>query len=114
MFAGGVPALTSERYGDAFGQVKSLGIAGSTTASADEALTGRFWNAAIQYLMLAWRWYIELPIRSPLNESTREGEDHPARLFLRFVTNRGEKRLDARRGNGPVPIGCWRMSRGGT
>src|SRR3984893_16008747 len=45
---GGPPRLTSDRYSDAFDQVKSLGIAGSTTASADEALTGRFWNGAIQ------------------------------------------------------------------
>jgi membrane-associated phospholipid phosphatase len=45
---GGPPKLTSDRYADAFEQVKSLGIAGSTTASADEALTGRFWNGAIQ------------------------------------------------------------------
>jgi hypothetical protein len=44
------------------------------------------------YPMLAWRWYIELPIRSPLDERTREGDDHPARLFLRFTTDRGEKR----------------------
>jgi hypothetical protein len=44
------------------------------------------------YPMLAWRWYIELPIRSPLDERTREGDDHPARLFLRFATDRGEKR----------------------
>jgi len=44
------------------------------------------------YPMLAWRWYIELPIRSPLDERTREGDDHPARLFLRFKTDRGEKR----------------------
>jgi hypothetical protein len=44
------------------------------------------------YPMLAWRWFIELPIRSPLNERTREGDDHPARLFLRFATDRGEKR----------------------
>ena len=44
------------------------------------------------YPMLAWRWYIELPIRSPLDERTREGDDHPARLFLRFVTDHGEKR----------------------
>src|SRR5260370_10809228 len=42
------PRLTSDRYSDAFDQVKSLGIAGSTTATADEALTGRFWNGAIQ------------------------------------------------------------------
>jgi len=45
---GGPPNLTSDRYSDAFDQVKSLGIAGSTTATADEARTGRFWNGAIQ------------------------------------------------------------------
>jgi membrane-associated phospholipid phosphatase len=45
---GGPPKLTSDRYADAFEQVKSLGIAGSTTATADQALTGRFWNGAIQ------------------------------------------------------------------
>ena len=44
------------------------------------------------YPMLAWRWYIELPIRSTLDERTREGDDHPARLFLRFLTDRGDKR----------------------
>jgi hypothetical protein len=44
------------------------------------------------YPMLAWRWYIELPIRTPLDERTREGDDHPARLFLRFLTDHGEKR----------------------
>ena len=35
---------------------------------------------------------VELPIRSPLDERTREGDDHPARLFLRFITDHGEKR----------------------
>ena len=44
------------------------------------------------YPMLTWRWYIELPIRSPLDERTREGDDHPARLLLRFITDGGEKR----------------------
>jgi hypothetical protein len=44
------------------------------------------------YPMLAWRWHIELPIRSPLDERMREGDDHPGRLFLRFLTDRGEKR----------------------
>ena len=44
------------------------------------------------YPMLAWRWFIELPIHSPLDERTREGDDHPARLLLCFVENRGEKR----------------------
>jgi len=42
------PALTSDAYADAFDQVKSLGMVNSTTATADQALTGRFWNGAIQ------------------------------------------------------------------
>jgi hypothetical protein len=42
------PLLASESYRDAFNQIKSLGIADSTTATGDEALTGRFWNGAIQ------------------------------------------------------------------
>jgi hypothetical protein len=33
-----------------------------------------------------------LPIRSPIDERTREGDDHPARLFLWFITDRGDKR----------------------
>ena len=42
------PALTSDTYTDVLNEVKSLGIAGSTTATSDQALTGRFWNGAIQ------------------------------------------------------------------
>jgi hypothetical protein len=42
------PALSSDTYSDVFNEVKSLGIAGSTTATLDQALTGRFWNGAIQ------------------------------------------------------------------
>jgi PAP2 superfamily len=42
------PSLASDAYSDAFNQIKSLGIANSTTATPDEALTGRFWNGAIQ------------------------------------------------------------------
>ena len=42
------PALTSGSYSDAFNEVKSQGIANSPTATADEALTGHFWNGAIQ------------------------------------------------------------------
>jgi PAP2 superfamily len=41
-------ALTSDAYTNAFNEVKSLGIIHSTTATADQALTGSFWNGAIQ------------------------------------------------------------------
>jgi hypothetical protein len=42
------PALTSDAYSDDFNEVKSLGIMNSTAATADQMLTGRFWNGAIQ------------------------------------------------------------------
>jgi hypothetical protein len=42
------PALTSDRYSDDFNEVKSLGIMNGTAATADQMLTGHFWNGAIQ------------------------------------------------------------------
>jgi hypothetical protein len=42
------PKLTSDEYTEAFNEIESLGIENSTNATADEALTGRFWNGAIQ------------------------------------------------------------------
>src|ERR1700688_2003183 len=42
------PALTSEEYTEAFIEVKSVGIANSTSVTADQASTGKFWNGAIQ------------------------------------------------------------------
>jgi hypothetical protein len=42
------PELNSDTYSDAFNEVKALGIVNSTASSSDEALTGRFWNGAIQ------------------------------------------------------------------
>jgi len=40
--------LTSDTYSDDFNEVESLGIMNSTAATADQMLTGRFWNGAIQ------------------------------------------------------------------
>jgi PAP2 superfamily len=42
------PALTSDAYSDVFNEVKSLGIANGTSATPDQAMTGHFWNGAIQ------------------------------------------------------------------
>jgi hypothetical protein len=42
------PALTSDTYSDDFNEVKSLGIVNGTASTPDQALTGRFWNGAIQ------------------------------------------------------------------
>jgi hypothetical protein len=67
------PALTSDAYSDAFNQIKSLGIANSTTATADEALTGRFWNGAIQ------NYWNEIAQTVSLTHSLTTGQN--ARLF---------------------------------
>jgi PAP2 superfamily protein len=45
---GAPPALTSDTYAEASNEVASFGVTNSTTATPDEALTGRFWNGAIQ------------------------------------------------------------------
>ena len=42
------PALTRDTYSDAFNEVKTLGIENGTASTPDQALTGRFWNGAIQ------------------------------------------------------------------
>jgi hypothetical protein len=42
------PALTSDIYSDDFNETESLGIANSVAATPDQALTGKFWNGAIQ------------------------------------------------------------------
>ena len=42
------PALSSDSYEDALSEVKTLGQANGVVATADQALTGRFWNGAIQ------------------------------------------------------------------
>ena len=42
------PPLASHAYSVALAQVRSLGNATGATATADQALTGRFWNGAIQ------------------------------------------------------------------
>lgn len=35
--------------------------------------------------VLTWRWRVEVPVTSALDERTREGDDHPVRFFLEFA-----------------------------
>ncbi len=42
------PALTSDDYANAFNEIKADGVINSTSATADQALTGHFWNGPIQ------------------------------------------------------------------
>ena len=42
-----------------------------------------------EYPTLTWDWFIETPISGRIDERTRQGDDHPARLFLRFTDSTG-------------------------
>lgn len=62
-----------------------------------------------QYPRLAWRWYIEQPVESSLDERTREGDDHPARLFIAFRTASGEdRRMEVIWGNKALKAGDYK------
>ena len=41
------------------------------------------------YPILDWEWLIEFPVSSPIDESTAEGDDHPARLLLLLEDRQG-------------------------
>jgi hypothetical protein len=62
------------------------------------------------YPVLAWRWYIELPMRSPLDERTREGDDHPARAFgkgsIMKLGSREERSADTT-GSSTLSVELW-------
>jgi hypothetical protein len=70
------------------------GIPALRLATDDSAsMLFRHVDIALQaYPILAWRWYIEQPIKSPIDERTEAGDDHPARLFLTFESAGGDTR----------------------
>ena len=39
--------------------------------------------------LLSWDWFIEQPITSEVDERTKAGDDHPARLLIRFEDTKG-------------------------
>lgn len=59
--------------------------------------------------LLAWRWLIEVPIDAAADERSREGDDHPARLYLSFKTRSGERRaMEIIWGNRVLGRGDWK------
>ena len=49
------------------------------------SIFGRNTDIALADLsILTWDWFVEVPIISDTDEATREGDDHPARLFIAF------------------------------
>ncbi len=65
------------------------------------------------YPILAWRWYVEQGIDSPVDELTAEGDDHPARLYLVFEGADGETRaMEIIWGNQALRAGDYKHIKG--
>ena len=62
-----------------------------------------------QYPMFGWDWFIEQPIVSDVDETTRAGDDHPARLYLKFRSAKGETHaMEIIWGNRRLRAGDWK------
>lgn len=61
------------------------------------------------YPFLVWEWFIEQAIETELDERTVEGDDHPARLYLRFQDTTGETHaMEIIWGNRHLKKGDWK------
>jgi len=62
-----------------------------------------------RYPRLSWDWYIEQPIETTLDELTTAGDDHPARLYLKFQAATGDEHaLEIIWGNHTLKAGDWK------
>ena len=65
------------------------------------------------YPLLAWRWLIEKPIESGIDERTHAGDDHPARLFIGFQNPAGTRhRMEVIWGNKLLHAGDYKFIKG--
>lgn len=61
------------------------------------------------YPALSWDWFIEQPIVSDVDETTAAGDDHPARIYLKFLSAAGEAHsLEIIWGNRKLHAGDWK------
>ncbi len=62
-----------------------------------------------QYPLLSWNWFIEQTIDSEQDELTVGGDDHPARLYLKFESASGEDHpMEIIWGNRVLRRGDWK------
>jgi hypothetical protein len=82
------------RRAASFSLVRKDGVAALRVATEDSAsMLVRFVDIDLAaYPLLSWRWLVEKPIDSTVDERTRAGDDHPARLFIAFRNAAGRRR----------------------
>lgn len=62
-----------------------------------------------QYPLLAWGWFVEQPIAGDFDETVKDGDDHPARLYLKFRSATGESHaMEIIWGNRSLRAGDWK------
>jgi hypothetical protein len=62
-----------------------------------------------QFPLLGWDWFVEQPIVSDIDETTKAGDDHPARLYLKFRTAAAETHaMEIIWGNRKLHAGDWK------
>ena len=61
------------------------------------------------YPTLGWDWFIEQPITSDADEMTIAGDDHPARIYMQFLSAGGEAHsMEIIWGNRKLRSGDWK------
>ena len=79
--------------------------------TAGGSIFGRWTGVNIvDYPQLAWRWYVETPIASAIDERTPAGDDHPIRWFLAFTDSEGhDHHAEIIWGNKLLKRGDWKV-----
>jgi len=91
-------------------QVEKDGRAAMRLATSSSAsMLFRFVDIPIdEYPSLRWEWFIEQGVRSEEDERTVAGDDHPARLYLKFVDAQGDDHaMEIIWGNQQLQAGEW-------
>lgn len=69
----------------------------------------RYTNIPLEgFPMLHWDWFVEQPVDSDIDETTKAGDDHPARIYLKFSAPEGEHAMEIIWGNRTLRKGDWK------
>ena len=70
----------------------------------------RFTDFALdQYPILGWGWFVEQPVASDIDETIVAGDDHPARLYIKFRSADGDAHaMEIIWGNRKLRAGDWK------
>lgn len=79
--------------------------------SGSGSIFGRFTDVDIAaFPMLSWNWLVAQPVVSNISETDKKGDDHPARLLLKFRdTQANSQVMEIIWSNGALKPGQWKI-----